>query len=169
MSRRRGRASHLVAPIAAAALVITAGVYLYNRYAKEKRGAGESPSSGTSVSPATKISLVVSKTLVESGIPLEILITKYPNLVVVIHDQDELSAKQLSAQVAPEFQYKVINCDTEAGIVHVLKHLRSDLVVLPPNISGDVKDQIRKFVGKVELLSESIEESNKLLHDLFFS
>lgn len=103
----------------------------------------------------------------EAGIPLETLLTRYPNLVVVVApDVTQTAELQLIAQIPGDVKYKVISCETDMGVIHVLKHLRSDLVVLPAD--RDVNKDIGKFVGKVEVLSEQIEQANSELYDLFF-
>lgn len=73
---------------------------------------------------------------------------------------------QLTAQIPGEVKYKVISCETDVGVIHVLKHLRSELVVLPTD--RDVRKDIEKFVGEVKLLSEQLERANSELYDLFF-
>lgn len=86
------------------------------------------------------------------------MLDRYRNMVLILTPEVSDHAnpdafEQLDDQVASEAKYRMIPCETDVGVSHVLKHLRSALVVLPGQESK-IKDQIASFVGTVMIMNE---------------
>lgn len=91
---------------------------------------------------------------------------RYPQLVLIIGpDMANLSHPQLKAQVSPEQMHRLIRCETITGAIHVLKHLRPSLVILPDNVDLKVGTDISSFVGEIVSL-KSAEDANDIFHSL---
>ncbi|KAA8916099.1 hypothetical protein TRICI_001750 [Trichomonascus ciferrii] len=158
MSRRSSHSNRaLMAPLAAVSLIAAAGYWAYSRYY-----AGGSQGSRVLASSKDKSTISLN-----TQTRISLLLTKFPNLVVIVApDVTQAAELQLTAQIPGEVKYKVISCETDVGVIHVLKHLRSELVVLPTD--RDIRKDIEKFVGEIKLLSEQLERANSELYDLFF-
>jgi hypothetical protein len=73
---------------------------------------------------------------------------------------------QLNSQVPASEKHRVIPCETQIGIVHVLKHLRADRVILPSDIPANVPVDITRFVGSVTQLSTDPGDANEQMREL---
>lgn len=91
---------------------------------------------------------------------------RYPQLVFLIGpDLSSLDHPQLSAQVPDSEKYRLIRCQTIAGVTHVLKHVRPSLAILPVETPATVEKDIASFVGEVRSL-QSDEETNEIFESL---
>lgn len=91
---------------------------------------------------------------------------RYPSLVFVIGpDLCELNHPQLAAQAPESQKYRLIRCETMAGVTHVLKHLQPSLVILPKDTPAKTGTDISAFVGEVVFL-HSDEDTNARIASL---
>lgn len=123
------------------------------------------------VKKATKVVLVVSPSLLNDGIPLQPLLSQYPELVVVLTpdvSRDEATMQTVNAQVPAEHSYKVIKCEKTIGVVHILKHLRPHLAILPHDIPRNTPSDISRFVGATTVLSDNPQIVHDEIEKLFF-
>lgn len=97
---------------------------------------------------------------------MEYFFQKYANLVVVLSPDLHPSPPLLLAQIPDGCAHKVIECETEPGCIHVLRHLSSDLVILPSDIPSSVAPAIRNFVTNIKILSTDIQQANNEIQGL---
>lgn len=106
------------------------------------------------------------QSFLEAGIPINLLIEKYPSLVLVVApDLAELDNPHLTSQIHPDQLYRLIRCGSSMGIIHVLKHLRSSLVILSSDAPSKVPIEIAPFVGEVVTLHRE-KESDEFIQSL---
>jgi hypothetical protein len=165
MTRSRSK-NPLVGAAVLATVVVSAGYYLYTK---------SIASSKAWVKPKKKernrserISIVLSQSLIDQRFPLAPLVDKFSELVIILGPDANSKIELVQRQIPAESQHKIIPCETQIGVVHVLKHLRSDLVVLPNDIPQTVPSDISRFVGTVHVLDNNSEDVKNQLDELFF-
>lgn len=104
----------------------------------------------------------------DQSVPLAALIEKFSELVIVLAPDTISKVDLVQRQIPANSQHKIISCETQIGVVHVLKHLRSDLVVLPNDIPQTVPSDISRFVGTVHVLDKDGDGLRSQLDELFF-
>lgn len=130
------------------------------------------PKKGPIVKSATKVSLVISKSLLNDGIPIQPLLKQFPELVIILVPEvarDDATMQIVEAQVPQEHEYKVIKCEKTIGVVHLLKHLRPHLAILPHDIPKTTPSDISRFVGAVTVLHNDPQVVHDEIQHLFFS
>ncbi|CDK27047.1 unnamed protein product [Kuraishia capsulata CBS 1993] len=67
-----------------------------------------------------RVSIVLSESVVEARLPLEELSNMVQDIVFILHPK--VTRESLQLQNAQQFKF--IECNSEEGVIHVLKHLR---------------------------------------------
>jgi hypothetical protein len=102
------------------------------------------------------IAVLVTQQFLEDGLPISLLLVKYPNAVLLLApDLVDLAHPRLRDQVPASERYRLIRCETYKGALHVLKHLRPALALIPPvEICGIGPGDLDHFVQQTELISD---------------
>ena len=59
----------------------------------------------------------------------------------------------------------MIRCESIMGVIHVLKHLRPSLAILPGDAPSKVEKEISAFVGETTTLNGD-QQSNEIIQSL---
>ncbi|KAG5364813.1 hypothetical protein CKK34_3638 [Yarrowia sp. E02] len=165
MAPRKTRLPAFIGAAAAAAAV----AYLVYSFAvksdsdQDSFDAVESQSSSkkTAKSPKnSKITLVVSQELAQSPqIDFKQLMQVHPNLVVIVPPMVANKVhRALKSSVGHEHSHKIIRCDTDVGVIHVIKHIRPDLALISDGVGDNIQGEVKRFVGSSEALGEGAVE-----------
>lgn len=174
MAPRKSRVPALVGSAVALAAV---GYLVYSFATKTGSDSDESsrttsstPASASKKSPQThsKITLVVSQELVQSAhVDLPGLLARLPNLVIVVpHTVANKLHRKLKSAIGHGDSYRVIRCDTDVGVIHVIKHIRPELALVASGVGSNIQSEIKRFVGSSELLEEHVEVAEQRLSEL---
>ncbi|KAF5092929.1 hypothetical protein D0Z00_004327 [Geotrichum galactomycetum] len=110
----------------------------------------------TTIKSKRNLAVLVTQQWLEAGLPISLLLAKYPNAVLLLApDLVDLTHPRLRDQVPASDHYRLIRCETYQGALHVLKHLRPQLALLPPaDICGIGPGDLDNFVQQTELISD---------------
>ncbi|ODQ64567.1 hypothetical protein NADFUDRAFT_42878 [Nadsonia fulvescens var. elongata DSM 6958] len=122
-----------------------------------------SKSSNKHINENKMIAITVSLNLLLSGIPLMLLLSRYPNIVVVLTKEVSIDNTPLASQIPRGMEHKIIPCETTIGIIHILKHLKPQYVVLAADTASYVERDIKGFVGQITSLTGDMETDNQIL------
>lgn len=86
-------------------------------------------------------------------------------VLVIAPDLSKLDHPQLTAQVPENQRYRLIRCESDMGVIHVLKHLRPSQAILPGDAPSKIRTDITAFVGEIAILGDD-ESSNELIQSL---
>ena len=166
-SAQSARTRALLAAAATVALAGAATAYFYftsgpssDNHAATAAGS----SSSSSAAPATPqnrtkskrhIAVLVTQACLEHGLPISLLLEKYPHAVLLLApDLVDLAHPRLVDQVPAAEHYRLIRCES-AGALHVLKHLRPALAMLPPaDVCGIGLNDLDNFAQQTEVISD---------------
>ncbi|KAF5108539.1 hypothetical protein DV454_005116 [Geotrichum candidum] len=167
-SAQSARTRALLAAAATVALAGAATAYFYftsgpssDNHAATAAGS----SSSSSAAPATPqnrtkskrhIAVLVTQACLEHGLPISLLLEKYPHAVLLLApDLVDLAHPRLVDQVPAAERYRLIRCETYKGALHVLKHLRPALAMLPPaDVCGIGLNDLDNFAQQTEVISD---------------
>ncbi|KAG5363610.1 hypothetical protein CJU89_2788 [Yarrowia sp. B02] len=158
MAPRRSRLPAFVGAAAAAAAV---GYLVYTLATKEDTSSTTTTSTQTSAKPAksahSKITVVVSPELAQSGVDFRRLMEQHPNLVLIVPPMVANKVQRaLKTAVGHEHAVKVIRCDTDVGVIHVIKHIRPELALIAAGTGDNIQGEIKRFVGSSEALDADV-------------
>lgn len=165
MTKSRSRNSLLGAAFLVSVVAAT-GYYLYSKSIEHQKNWSQTKKRRRNRSE--RISVVLSQSLIDEHFPFTSLLDKFSELVVILGPDANSKFEVIKRQIPPKSQHKIIPCETQIGVVHVLKHLRSDLVVLPNDIPQTVPSDISRFVGSVHILDDNSGLAKSQLDELFF-
>lgn len=127
-----------------------------------------SSKSSQTASAKSKITVVVSQELVQSQlVDFKHLMTVHPNLVVIVPPMvANKFQRALKSSVGHDHGVKVIRCDTDVGVIHVIKHIRPDLALIADGVGDNIRGEIKRFVGSSEALDADLEVAAERLGQL---
>lgn len=127
-----------------------------------------SKSSQTATSSKSKITIVVSQELVQSQlVDFKHLMAVHPNLVVIVPPMvANKFQRALKSSVGHDNGVKVIRCDTDVGVIHVIKHIRPDLALIADGVGDNIRGEIKRFVGSSEALDADVDVAAERLGQL---
>ncbi|AOW06746.1 peroxisomal biogenesis protein family-domain-containing protein [Yarrowia lipolytica] len=163
------RKTRLPAVIGAAAAAAAVAYLVYSFVAKSNSdqdtfdSSVQSSSKSSTKSPKStatnsKITVVVSQELVQSQlVDFKHLMSVHPNLVVIVPPMvANKFHRALKSSVGHDHGVKVIRCDTDVGVIHVIKHIRPDLALIADGVGDNIQGEIKRFVGSSEALSGDV-------------
>lgn len=166
-SAQSARTRALLAAAATVALAGAATAYFYftSGPSSDNHAATAAGSSSSSAAPATPqnrtkskrhIAVLVTQACLEHGLPISLLLEKYPHAVLLLApDLVDLAHPRLVDQVPAAERYRLIRCETYKGALHVLKHLRPALAMLPPaDVCGIGLNDLDNFAQQTEVISD---------------
>lgn len=159
---------------AAAALAVAYLIYEFTKPGPSSGSSGSSGSTGTTTatpkktSAHSKITVVVSQELVSSQlVDFKTLMQQHPNLVVIVPPMVANKVQRaLKSAVGHDNAVKVIRCDTDVGVIHVIKHIRPDLALVADGVGDNIRGEIKRFVGASEALEADVEKAAERLAGL---
>lgn len=127
-----------------------------------------SSKSSQTASAKSKITVVVSQELVQSQlVDFKHLMTLHPNLVVIVPPMvANKFQRALKSSVGADHGVKVIRCDTDVGVIHVIKHIRPDLALIADGVGDNIRGEIKRFVGSSEALDADLDVAAERLGQL---
>lgn len=161
VNNRRSSLLRKAAPIAIVLGAISIGVlsytYLWNTpNVKQKR-----QSLGKK-----RIAFALNRRLFEQGVPISYLLQNFPDLVILLMPDLSRSDVKRSGQVPPGYDFRLVAGSSDIGVVHVIKHLRPELLVMPTEFDQNLLSGLVRFVGEMLQLDQSPEKSNRQMQDL---
>ncbi|KAF5097947.1 hypothetical protein DV451_003602 [Geotrichum candidum] len=166
-SAQSARTRALLAAAATVALAGAATAYFYftSGSSSDNHAATAAGSSNSSAAPATPqnrtkskrhIAVLVTQACLEHGLPISLLLEKYPHAVLLLApDLVDLAHPRLVDQVPAAEHYRLIRCESYKGALHVLKHLRPALAMLPPaDVCGIGLNDLDNFAQQTEVISD---------------
>jgi len=166
-SAQSARTRALLAAAATVALAGAATAYFYftSGSSSDNHAATAAGSSNSSAAPATPqnrtkskrhIAVLVTQAYLEHGLPISLLLEKYPHAVLLLApDLVDLAHPRLVDQVPAAEHYRLIRCESYKGALHVLKHLRPALAMLPPaDVCGIGLNDLDNFAQQTEVISD---------------
>lgn len=166
-SAQSARTRALLAAAATVALAGAATAYFYftSGPSSDNHAATAAGSSSSSAAPATPqnrtkskrhIAVLVTQACLEHGLPISLLLEKYPHAVLLLApDLVDLAHPRLVDQVPAAEHYRLIRCESYKGALHVLKHLRPALAMLPPADVCDIGlNDLDNFAQQTEVISD---------------
>lgn len=164
-SAQSARTRALLAAAATIALAGAATAYFYFTSGPSSDNHAATAAGSSSAAPATPqnrtkskrhIAVLVTQACLEHGLPISLLLEKYPHAVLLLApDLVDLAHPRLVDQVPAAERYRLIRCETYKGALHVLKHLRPALAMLPPaDVCGIGLNDLDNFAQQTEVISD---------------
>jgi hypothetical protein len=118
--------------------IVTLGVGAYALYRYVQKEKIEDEQTGTRYT-RRPITIVLSESILSSNIPINEILSKTSEVVVVI--PPDLTVDDLNEQLDRSVEYKVIECDTFKGMWSVVKHLNSEIIfVVKDDLAEDIPE-----------------------------
>jgi hypothetical protein len=150
-------------PFIALAVGATATAYAVYQYfqkpALEELDSSSSHQLEASIKYTNKpITIILTESILSSQIPLVEILNKTENIVLVI--TPDLSLADLP-NVNESITYKIIECDTSEGVWSVVKHLRSEIVlVVSDDLDKSIPEDVGRYVQEIVELDQNNTEIN---------
>lgn len=162
-NNRRSSSLSKIAPVALLVGAISIGIlsytYIWSRPSVKPKSRNLKKS---------RIAFALNRRLFDQGVPISFLLQNFPDLVILLMPDLPRSDVKRSGQVPPGYDFRLIAGSSDIGLVHVIKHLRPELLVVPIEFDQLLLSDLKRFVGQIEQLEESAQQSNQQLQDLIF-
>jgi hypothetical protein len=104
------------------------------------------------------ITIVLSESILSSNIPINEILSKTSEVVVVI--PPDLTVDDLNEQLDPSVEYKVIECDTFEGMWSVVKHLNSETIfIVKDDLAEDIPEGLESELSMKHVYSNVLTRS----------